>query len=219
MRAISVLCSVVFLLCLVALPVIDYAGGRLCRPLGVPLVGLPAEIMPLGIGFLVVIILVLTLVRSFLARRHRAWTIGALTVVIAAAYVYWFQLPEFPGYLEGLRDRFVTKVGYPKMQEFAGEMSRAGPEAMIAGPGRWKPETVEDQKRWTDLVARYPFLDWNNATGTVLVRDGIVQLTWGSALVGHWGFQVAPEGAVRNLEKGHGAALRASGDIQFIYTD
>ena len=52
-----------------------------------------------------------------------------------------------------------------------------------------------------------------------LVRDGIVQLTWGSALVGHWGCQLAPEGTVRNLEKGHGTALRVPGDIQFIYTD
>ena len=53
----------------------------------------------------------------------------------------------------------------------------------------------------------------------VIVRGGIVQLTWGSALVGHWGFQVAPDGTVRDLEKGYGAALRVSDDIQFIYTD
>ena len=219
MRAVSVLCCLVFLLCLVAFPLIDYAGGRLCRPLSAPLVGLPAEIMPLGIGFLAVIVLVLTVVRSFLARRHRAWTIGALTVVSAAAYVYWFQLPKFPGYLEGLRDRFDMKVGYPRMREFAQELSRVGEEAIIGRPGKWSPATPEDEKRWDDLVARYPFLKWNHATGTVLVRGGIVQLTWGSALAGHWGFQVAPEGTVRNLEKDRGAALRVSADIQFVYTD
>ena len=219
MRAVSVLCCLAFLLCLVALPIITYAGGRMCGPLAAPLVGLPAEIVPLGIGFLAAIILVLTVVRSFLARRHRIWTIGSLTVVIAAVYIYWFQLPEFPGYLEGLRDRFEMKVGYPKMREFAQEVSQMGPETMIARQGTWKPTRTEDQKRWDDLVARYPFLDWNDATGTVLVRDGIVQLTWGSALVGHWGFQVAPEGTVMNLEKGRGAALRVSSDIQFVYTD
>ncbi len=111
------------------------------------------------------------------------------------------------------------KVGYLKMREFAKEVSQMGPETMIARLGTWRPPTTEDQKRWDGLAARYPFLEWNDASGTVLVRDGVVQLTWGSALVGHWGFQVAPEGTARNLEKGHGAALRVSGDIQFIYTD
>jgi hypothetical protein len=216
MRAISVLCSVVFLLCLMALPVIDYAGGRSCMPLCAPLVLLPAEVVPLGIGFLLVIILVLTVVRSFLARRHRAWTIGALTVVIGAAYVYWFQLPEFPGFLEGLRDRFAMRVGYPKMREFAREMAQTGPEAIIARPGKWNPPTVENQKRWADLVVRYPFLEWNHATGTVLVRGGIVELTWGSALVGHWGFQVAPGGKANDPKEDRCRILRVSDDILFI---
>jgi hypothetical protein len=203
----------------VALPVIDYAGGRSCMPLWAPLVLLPAEIVPLGIGFLAAIILVLTVIKSSLVRRHQLWAVGALTIVVAATLAFAHFSLHFPGFLHGLRDRFVMKVGYPKMREFAKEMARTGAEAMIARPGTWNPVTTEDQKRWDDLVARYPFLDWNDATGTVLVRDGIVQLTWGSALVGHRGFQVGPEGTVRNLEKGRGAALRVSGDIQFVYTD
>ena len=53
----------------------------------------------------------------------------------------------------------------------------------------------------------------------MIVRDGIVELTWGSALVGHWGFQVAPDGVVKDMERDRGAVLRVAADIQFIYID
>lgn len=219
MRAISVLCSVVFLLCLVALPVIDYAGGRSCMPLWAPLVLLPAEIVPLGIGFLAAIILVLTVIKSSLVRRHQLWAVGALTIVVAATLAFAHFSLYLPGFLHGLRDRFVMKVGYPKMREFAKEMSGTGTEALIGRPYPGSQATPEQRKRWDDLAARYPFLGWNDGAGVVIVRGGIVQLTWGSALVGHWGVQVAPEGTVKDLEKDRGRAFRISDDIQFIYTD
>jgi len=217
MRVASVLSCVVFLLCLVALPIIGYAGGRLCEPLCVLL--FPAEIVPLGIGFVAAVILVLTVVRSLVARRHRLWAIGALAIVVVATLTFAHSAPRLPGFLHGLQDRFVAKVGYPRMREFAKEVSQIGPGATIARPGRWNPATPEDQKRWDDLVTRYPFLGWNDATGTVGVGDGTVGLSWGSALVGHWGFQVAAQGTVKDLEKDHHRALRVSDDIQFVYTD
>jgi len=43
-----------------------------------------------------------------------------------------------------------------------------------------------------------------------------VEVTWGSALTGHWGFQVAPDGEVKDLEPGRGTTLRVSRDIQFV---
>ncbi len=208
MRTASVLCCVVFLLCLVALPIIDYAGGRSGTPF------FPAA--PLGIGLVAGIILVFTLIRSFLVRRHRLWPVGGLAIVVAATLVFGHLAPRLPGFLHGLRDRFEMKVGYPKMREFAEEVSQMGPETMIARLGTWKPPTAEDQKRWDDLVARYPFLNWNHATGTVLVRGGIVELTWGSALVGHWGFRVAPGGEAKDPEEDRCRILRASEDILFI---
>ena len=105
------------------------------------------------------------------------------------------------------------------MREFAKEMSQAGPEAIIGRPDVGSPPASQQQKRWDDLVARYPFLDWNHGTGAVIVRDGIVELTWGSALVGHWGVQVAPDGVVKDMEKDRDVVLRVAADIQFIYID
>ncbi|MCX5644212.1 MAG: hypothetical protein NTZ17_05950 [Phycisphaerae bacterium] len=216
MRTISILCSVVFLLSLAAWPVIDYAGGRSCMPVTFPPLW-PAELTASAIGLLAAVVLVIAVIKSLLARRRRAWTIGALAVVIAAGSAFWFCPPELPGFLHGLRDRFVAEVGYPKMREFAKEMSQAGPEAIIGRPGMGSPPAPEQQRRWDDLVARYPFLNWTYGAGTVIVRGGIVELTWGSALTGHWGFQVAPDGVVKDIEKDRGKVLRVAADIQFIY--
>lgn len=216
MKTISILWGTVFLLCLAAFPVIDYVGGRVCMPLWVPPL-LPAEIVPAGIGLLAGVKLVGAVVRSLSARRHRSWTIGALAVAIMAMLVFVSCASWLPGFLHGLRDRFVAEVGYAKMREFAKEVSQTGAEAIIAKPGRWSPATPEQQKRWDDLIARYPFLDWTHGAATIVVRGGLVQVTWGSALTGHWGFQVSPSGKVKDVEEDRRRVLRVSDDIQFVY--
>jgi hypothetical protein len=216
MRITGIICAAVFLLCLVAWPVIDYIGGRLCEPLSFPPLW-PAEIVPSGIGLLVAVILLITVIRSLLARRQRGWTIGALAVIIAAAWAFRLYGPQLPGFLHGLRDRFVIEVGYPRMREFAKEVSQTGKEDIIQNPSVWGRQSQEQQKRWDDLVVRYPFLGWTHGAGSVIVRDGIVELTWGSPLTGHWGFQVAPNRKVGPVEEDRGRVLTVSKDIQFVY--
>jgi hypothetical protein len=63
MRTASVIWGVVFLLCLVAFPVIEYLGGRLCMPLVVPPL-FPAQVVPAGIGLLAGFKLMSAVVRS-----------------------------------------------------------------------------------------------------------------------------------------------------------
>jgi hypothetical protein len=217
-RTASVLCVIVFLLSLAAWPVIDYAGGRACMPVMFPALW-PAELTASAIGFLAVVAVVIMVVKSLLARRRRIWTIGALAIVIAAGWVFPSCLPKLPGFLHGLRDRFVMEVGYPKLREFAKEISRTGVEAMIARPSTGNLPPTEQQKCWDELVARYPFLGWNDGAGTVIARGGIVELTWGSPLTGHWGVQVAPGGTVKDVDEERARALRVSQDIQFVYYD
>jgi len=222
MRIITIVCSTVFILCLVAFPVIAYAGGRVCAPLGFPpLFGiLPAEIVPFGIGALTGVILLTAVVASLIVRQDRAWTLGALAIVLAATGLFVVAAPHLPGFLHGLRDRFVAKVGYPKMREFAREVSQEGfplgSEGIIQQPRVWGSE--EGQKQWDELARRYPFLNWTHGAGTVVVRGGPIELTWGSPLTGHWGFQVAPNnGRVEAVEEDRGKVLKVSDDIQFVY--
>jgi hypothetical protein len=216
MKKTSVVWGMVFLLCLVALPGIEYTGGRLCMPLIVPPL-FPAQIVPVGVGLLAGGKLIGALIRSFAARRDRVWTLSALAIGITATVVFGLAAPHLPGFLHGLRDRFTCRVGYVQMREFAREVSRVGEETIIARPGRWSPATPERQKQWDDLRSRYPFLRWTFGQGTVVVRGGMVWVSWGSALTGHWGFQVAVNGPVEDLEEGYGRVLRVADDIQFIY--
>ncbi len=215
----SIVFGVVFLLCLLALPVIKYVGGRACMPLWVPPL-LPAEIVPLGIGFVATVYLLGAVVRSLIARRDRRWTLAVLAVVVAATGAFWFGARHLPGFLHGLRDRFVSKVGYDQMRQFAEEISQNHPlvnvEGILIRPDRLKSVTTEQTEQWNDLVSRYPFLTWNDGPGHVIARGGLVELTWGSPLVGHWGFQVAPGGEVTDLDPDEGWFLRVARDLQFV---
>ncbi len=222
-KVVAVICSTVFVLCLAALPVIDYIGGRLCRPSDVPPF-LPAKVVPFGVGFFAVAILVTSAITSLRVRRDRAWTIGALAIVVVATSVFLLSAPHLPGFLHGLRDRFVTQVGYPKMREFARELSQPGApvdsEGILRKPGRGStPTSKERQRQWNDLLARYPFLEWRFGANTVIVRGGLVELTWGGPLTGHWGFQVAPNGTVGAIDEDEGRVLKVADDIQFVYYD
>ncbi len=219
MKRTSVVWGVVFLLCLLADPVIRYAGGRACMPLIVPPL-LPAQVVPDVIGFVAAVFLLGAVVRSLIARRDRRWTLGVLVVVVAATGAFCFGARHLPGFLHGLRDRFVSKVGYARMRQFAEEVSHNHPlvdsEGILIRPDRRKPASIEQTEQWNDLVSRYPFLTWNFATGTVIAREGLVELTWGSPLVGHWGFQVATTGEVTDLDPDRAWFLRAAEDIQFV---
>lgn len=216
MKITSAACASVFLLCLMVFPAIDYLGGRLCEPLSFP-PPWPAEVVPLGIGSFTGVTLLIVVVQSFLQRRQRKWTVAALgvTIMATAAYVYWAD--GLPGFLEGLRDRFVAKVGYDKMREFGRELGQTGRGDVIQNP-RWSDrQSQELQKRWDDLVSRCPFLAWTHGAGNVIVRGGVVELIWGSPLTGHWGFQVAPQGKVKPIEEDRGRVLTVCDDIQFVY--
>ena len=90
------------------------------------------------------------------------------------------------------------------------------PEGILIAPDRLKSVPREQTEQWNNLAARYPFLNWNHGAGHVIARGGLVKLTWGSPLVGHWGFQVAPGGEVTDLDPGRAWFLRVDKDIQFV---
>lgn len=219
MKIASIICMVVFLLCLLALLVLRYFEGRLDEPLAI-LPFFPAEIVPLGAGFLAGLTLVYTTAASLMAHRDRKWAVGALAMTIGAAGLFWFCAEPASVFLYGLRDRFVVQVGYRMMRQFAAELSQdkslTDREGVLQSPGYHDAATPRAQKQWDDLVARHPFLGWNGEAGTVIARGGSVSLTWGSGLVGHWGFEVALEGTLSVPEEDRGRILKIADDIQFV---
>jgi len=159
-------------------------------------------------------------VRSLVTHRDIRWTAGALLTVLALTATHWLGIRHLHAFLHGLRDRFVSKIGYARMSHFAKEVSQNHPlvntEGILIQPEERKTASPEQIEQWNDLVSRYPFLNWNHGAGHVMARGGLVQLTWGSPLVGHWGFQVAPGGEVANLDPDEGWFLRVAKDLQFV---
>ena len=199
MKIISIICTVVFLVCLLSLPAIRYLGGRQCMPLVVaPL--LPAEVVPSGIGFVTAIVLLASLATG----RDRKWTLGAVVVLIGTTSVFWFCYQPSTIFLYGLRDRFTSQVGYAATRQFAQDFSQSDSLPM-------------EQKQWEHLVKRYPFLRWNRMARARITQQGAVKVEWGSPLLGHWGFEVAGKGALSVPEKDRGRVLKVVDDIQFVY--
>jgi len=184
---------------------------------------LPAEIVPVGVGFVAAVTLVAIAVKSFGDRKHEKWAVGALVGVVVATTALALFARHLPGFLHGLRDRFVAELGYAQMRDFAREVSQdkslLGPDGMIQRPWKWDSVTGDKRKRWDALASRYPFLNRTRRLSTIVVRDGVIEVNWGGALIGQWGFQISLNGAVPNPDTKHWRVLRVADDIQFFRGD
>jgi hypothetical protein len=76
----SIIFCVIVLLSILSVPVIGYIGGRQCCPLIVSL--FPAQIVPVAVWLLSVIMLVMSVVRSLVIRRHILLRCAALVIVL-----------------------------------------------------------------------------------------------------------------------------------------
>jgi len=219
MRTVSIVCVVIYFLCVLADHVIKYVGGRVCRSLSI-LYLLPAEAVPGVVGFFTGVFLLGAVVWSLVTHRDIRWTAGALLTVLALTATHWLGIRHLHAFLHGLRDRFVSKIGYARMRQFAEEVSR--PDALadireiLSRPYTIDSASPEQIEHWNNLVSRYPFLAWNFRAATFITPNGLVEVRWGSALTGHWGFQVAPGGEVTDLDPDRAWFLRVAKDIQFV---
>jgi len=89
---------------------------------------------------------------------------------------------------------------------------------VLKTPKRYGPLSNEEQRIWDEFADKYEFLHWNSGWAHVFIYKNIVTVEWGSALVGHWVFQVALHGtAFKNQDRGR--YLKVEDDIQFRYVD
>jgi len=198
-RMVSIICTVVFVACLLSLPVISYLGGRQCMPLIFPWL-FPAEVIPWGVGFVTAIVLITTLATG----RDRKWPLRALAVLIGTAVVFWLCCQPTTIFLYGMRDRFLAQVGYPVMRQFAEEFPQ-------------NDELLMEQEQWDNMVRRYPFLNWSSGARARITPQGVVRVEWGSPLFGHRGFDVAGKGTLSVPDENRGQVLKVADDIQFFY--
>jgi len=197
----NIILCLIGVLCVGSIPVIEYVGGRLCFPLIVPPL-LPAQIIPYAIWLFVAVMLFVTVVRSLKEKKQLIISCTGLLITIASMWIFHASFNPLTFFLVGMKTRFVKKVGYATMREFAKEV-RLEQERYFEDPNSLK-----------ELSERYTFLNWVFGSGNFYIRDDVVEHTWGSPLTGHWGFQVSPDGTVKDIERGR--FLRVSKDIQFV---
>jgi hypothetical protein len=208
-RSIIIL-SLLALLSIVAIPAIDYIGGRQCFPLVVPPL-LPATIVPYTVWLFLVVLIVIFVVRSIIKKQGIFIALGALLIVLTSMWLFQNFYQSTSGFLWGLKSRFENDVGYKKMREYAHEYASEYTKSASNQHGIY----VRDPNFHKDRLPRYSFLGWNSGNRYSYMVENVVEHTWGSPLTGHWGFQVSPNGAVKDIERCD--VLRVSSDIQFVY--
>ena len=140
--------------------------------------------------------------------------LGALVIAFASLWLFFVSYPAQYGFAMGLKTRFAHSVGYDAMRDFAEAISTK-PEGVVLDYQEANPHDRLDPERRAELATRYPFLGWGFGMGTVFLSDGVVALSWGSALAGHWGFRVSPSGPLTDPEY-NAIVIRVSDDIQFF---
>ena len=206
--------------------VIDYMGGYAAFPLSIML--FPAVLVPAFFALLAFVMLSIISVKG-LIRRSRTYQ-DFLNIGVIAILIVIIVFVPFPDYVHGLRDRIKSGVGYEGLREFAQELGGReelirrfpeGPDSsyqLLKTPKRYGPLSKEEQDIWDEFADKYEFLHWNRGMAHVFIRNNIMTVEWGGALVGHWGFQVALHGtAFKNEDRGR--YLKVEDDIQFYYVD
>ncbi len=215
----------VILICSVAAAcATDYIGGYKARPLHILLI--PVVLFPAFFALLAFVILSIKSVIGLIRRTRRDMSL--LNIGIMSLMVVIIAWVPIPGYLHGLRDRLKNEIGYEGLREFAYEfeghedLEKLNPEVtgfshkILKGPKRFGPLSSEEKSIWDEFSDKYEFLHWNRDTAYVGIYNNIVEVSWGSALIGHFGFQVALHGAEFKNQR-PGRYLKVEDDIQFLY--
>jgi len=167
------------------------------RDVLMPFVGIIASILIAMVWFL-----------SLIWKKHRLWTTGMIIGFIVLIGLE--RLAPYPRDMiaYGLRDRLTHDQSLDELRRFARELEKMPPS------GNNKSFTKEDLAN-TDLRKTYPFLSWSEGA-SAQETDGVAEVRWGG-FIGHWGFNVAINGAKLDLPSSpNSKALRISNDIFVI---
>ena len=186
-------------------PMIEYAGGLSGFPLCVG--AFPAQIIPLLIQLFAIAALIIFLIRAVRNKSAKGVVAICLVVAIACFFCDWFISPvQF--FKAGFRVRIHRTISPEELRTLArvaraeipmGNISFRPGEGILPSPGKgslW--EEAEHRKMW-DAVTNQTAIGKLDPGLVVCVSSNDVELSWGGALVGHWGLRiqdVAPHGEV-----------------------
>jgi hypothetical protein len=184
---------------------------------------------PLGYsGFLEVVgaisfpVLVITWVASLIRRKHRFWTTAMMIGLLILMGLVRIMPPPSRMVVYGLRDRLVHDNSLDEIRRFAQDFDKLPPSNDDhLGTNTGTKQFMREDLARTGLKEQYSFLNRVKTTdfdgpSYVHEEDGVVDVRWGSAYAGHWGFSVSVKGGKLDLSSEPGTPLRLSDDILVV---
>jgi hypothetical protein len=172
-------------------------------------------------GFILLLVLIIIWIISLFRKKHRLWTTTMLTGLLVLNALEYIMPRPSDLIIYGMRNRMMHDCNLDTLRDFARDFDRLArlPNNL---PGSTKGYMNEDLTK-TGLKEKYPFLNWLKGSGgfegpsSIAETDGVVDVRWGGALAGRWGFSVAVNDKRINPPAESGIKfLRVSDDIYFI---
>lgn len=177
--------SWILVLCLVLLQVGAYADGTAFDRSSVyPLIVVPIVLI---IVVVLMIRLVFSLVASALTRRRP--TVRVASIVALALFVGGHFLP-FSTFVAGLHAAVHDNLRRDRLMEFAGRVKAAGAQDPHWTAPSWQRKVVTMLRK--DFPAELGMSELRPRVG---VGDGVVNVSYGGGLSGHWGYTVVDNDA------------------------
>jgi hypothetical protein len=162
---------------------IEYAGGLQGMPMAVA--GLPAEIIPFVISLLCIASLVVLLVVA-LAKRGPVSIVFSM-LALSCLFLVLASAPAVKLFQIGFRRRINSTVTPDELRRIAEACHAAVPvDGYLPGPAKNLWDESQHRREWNALASSTaigkldPWLVIHNSADAV-------ELSWGGALVGHWG--------------------------------
>ena len=187
MKRITIAVAAVMLLSVVALDVVEFAGGYNAFPLVVGF--FPASLLPFALALITTVIVVFVILVA-LFRRH----VQLALVLAAVVFVSWIFSPLFiarSAFLFGLLTRLRQLSSPVEIRQVAQTCLTLMPSGgrvfapqKIMGP---QPYEAEQSKRVWDAISGHPFVHLDGDRCVISVEPPEVTFEWGGALAGYWG--------------------------------
>ena len=168
--------------------ILDYFGGRAGHHLSLGL--LPAGLLPL-LGAALFGVAVIVSAGWALIRGQRVRTSLPSVVVLVA---FWalpsLLLPTHP-YLLGFSHRVFSAITADQLRLAATKATAllSTDDSFLPGPGKWSLYNPDKHAALWSEVSALPGVTKLDSSVVMTSRGGVVEMTWGGALAGHWGLR------------------------------
>ncbi len=192
--------AILVVVCVAIIPCLTYLGGLAGHPLAILL--LPADSLPFLVAVAFSLWTIGLIVYSAIKRRLLYPSISSLILIVTAWSIPLFLyrlLPTSP-FLLGFHRRISAKFTPDQLRLVAAKaisLSKEEDHWYLPSPQKlslWDPKS--DAPLWAEMN-RVPGFSKFDGPFEIEVWQGNVYITWGGALIGHWGIRIDSSSVAR----------------------